>query len=323
MILYLISIFGFATIIFLILAFSVVSTGSEETQEAQDFLKRRLQVAESKKKEKESMATFRKIRDEEELKKSFSARLLEPLYNRLAKIVELASPKAIRGSAKNWLEAAGWYRMSINQFLAMKGIAAVFVVALVMLVASSLGSGGWKMVIWGLISLFIGFYLPEILVRNQITKRHEMVLKAMPYTLDLLKVSVEAGLGLDEAIMKVVEKSNNPLSDELNRVLYELHLGKQRAEALKDMSKRVGLAELSAFITILVQAEKMGVSIGQILDIQSEQIRIRHHQRLQEKALRTPTLMLVPLILFIFPTIFIIVLGPAMIQLVTSLRSVF
>lgn len=322
MILFLISLSAFASIVFFILAFSIVPT-SEDSAETQDFLKRRLVVAEAKKQEKESLATARRLREDEELKKSFGKRALEPVFNILAKGVELISPKAIRDNTKKWLDMSGWYNMPINWFLGLKGLGALILFSLAFLFLISSHSGPIKILVIGFVCLLVGFYLPELLVRNQITKRQDQILRAMPYTLDLLKVSVEAGLGLDEAILKVVQKTTGPLAEEFNRCLYELQLGKQRSEALKDMSKRVGLAELSSFITILVQAEKMGVSIGQILDIQSEQIRIRHQQRLQEKALRTPTVMLVPLILFIFPTIFIIVLGPAVIQLLTSLRSVF
>ena len=171
-----------------------------------------------------------------------------------------------------------------------------------------------------LIAGFIfGMLLPEFYLSSLIKKRREEVSCSLPDMLDLLTVSVEAGLGFDLALVKVTERFPGVLSQELGRVLQEMKLGRSRREALQDMAERVGAEDLSAFVTSLVQADQLGVGIGNILRVQSGEMRRKRRQRAEEQAMKAPVKMLIPLVLFIFPALFVVLLGPALIQIMKNL----
>lgn len=161
-----------------------------------------------------------------------------------------------------------------------------------------------------LVALLGGFY-PLIWVNDQVTRRHLQISRALPYNLDLLTLSVEAGLDFTAALAKVVEKGKQgALRDELNLVLKQLKMGKTREEALKAMIARVDLPSLTTFVTALIQADKMGTSLGKVLRIQSTQMRIERTQRAEKLANEAPVKMLFPLIACIFPTVFMVLFGP-------------
>ncbi|MEN6350263.1 MAG: type II secretion system F family protein [Syntrophomonas sp.] len=164
----------------------------------------------------------------------------------------------------------------------------------------------------------IGLIIPEFMLKSAARKRREQILKSLPDMLDLLGVSVEAGLGFDAALQKVVEKFRGPLKDEFERTLQEINLGKPRREALRDMGERVNVDDLTTFLASIIQAEQLGVGIGNVLRIQSAQIRANRRMRAEEKAQQAPVKILIPLLLFIFPTILIVLLGPAVIQLMET-----
>lgn len=165
--------------------------------------------------------------------------------------------------------------------------------------------------LWSLAVGLIGGVYPLIWVRDQVTKRHLLISRALPYNLDLLTLSVEAGLDFTAALAKVVEKGKpGPLRDEMQLVLKQLKLGKTREEALKAMVARVDLPALTMFVTALIQADRMGTSLGKILRIQSTQMRIERTQRAEKLANEAPVKMLFPLIACIFPTVFMILFSP-------------
>ena len=141
----------------------------------------------------------------------------------------------------------------------------------------------------------------------------------MPDVLDLLTVSVEAGLGFDAALQRVVQKMTGAISVEFAKTLQEIKMGKHRREALRDLGLRTGIDDLNTFISAIVQADQLGVSIGNVLRVQSEQMRRKRRQRIEEKAMKAPIKMLIPMVLFIFPTIFIVLLGPAAMQMIEGL----
>ncbi|MDW7675951.1 MAG: type II secretion system F family protein, partial [Bacillota bacterium] len=145
--------------------------------------------------------------------------------------------------------------------------------------------------------------------------RKQFIQNELPDVLDLLTISVDAGLGFDAALVKVVEKTDGVLKGEFSKLLQEIKKGKARKNAMKDMAERCQVNDLSTFVGALVQADQLGVSISNILRIQAEQMRLKRRQLAQEKAMKAPIKMLFPLIFFIFPTIFIVLLGPALIQL--------
>lgn len=164
---------------------------------------------------------------------------------------------------------------------------------------------------WSLVVALIGLFYPLIWVNDQVNKRHLAISRALPFNLDLLTLSVEAGLDFTAALAKVVEKGKTgPLREELALVLKQLKMGKTREEALKSMIARVDLPPLSQFVTALIQADKMGTSLGKVLRIQSTQLRIERTQRAEKLANEAPVKMLFPLIACIFPTVFMVLFGP-------------
>jgi tight adherence protein C len=168
---------------------------------------------------------------------------------------------------------------------------------------------------WSLLVAFFGMFYPQIWVSDQVKKRHLLISRALPYNLDLLTLSVEAGLDFTGALAKVVEKGKaGPLKDELALVLKQLKMGKTREEALKAMIVRVDLPALTTFVTALIQADKMGTSLGKVLRIQSTQMRIDRTQRAEKLAGEAPVKMLFPLIACIFPTVFMVLFGPIVFQ---------
>lgn len=168
----------------------------------------------------------------------------------------------------------------------------------------------------------IGFFLPVFWLGSKIRGRKANVIKALPDALDLLTICVEAGLGFDQAVQKVSEKWDNELSRAFGRMLQEIRLGKTRREALRDMSSRIDVNDMTSFIAAVIQSEQLGVSMAKVLRIQSDQMRVRRRQRAEEKARQAPVKMLFPLVFLIFPSIFIVLLGPAVLQLMSTSNPV-
>lgn len=168
-----------------------------------------------------------------------------------------------------------------------------------------------------LLALF-GFYLPNLWLRAKITSRKDKILRGFPDTLDLMVVCVEAGMGLDAAINRVGEEmrlSNKVLSEEFKLLNLELRAGKLRRDALKNLALRTDLEDVSSLVTLLIQTDKFGTSVAQALRVQSDSMRTKRHQRAQEAAAKLPVKLLFPLILFIFPSLFVVILGSAVIRI--------
>lgn len=191
------------------------------------------------------------------------------------------------------------------------------------LVATSLLLGGCCLIValllafarahWIFVLLLpaIGFALPFLWLDDRVRERHNLILRHLSFHIDLLTLSVEAGLDFTAAIGKIVERGKNgPLKDEFRLMMSEIRVGKKRSEALRAMADRVQLVQLSSFISALVQADKLGMSIGKVLRIQSETVRVERSQRAERRANEAPVKILIPLVLFIFPTIWIILAGP-------------
>ena len=159
-----------------------------------------------------------------------------------------------------------------------------------------------------------GYLLPQMILSSKVKKRQKQILLAMPSALDLLTISVEAGLSFDAALTRVSEKYQNPLTSEITQVLNEIRLGRPRIEALEDMARRCKVEELTNFVQAVVQSEQLGVGIANVLRIQSEEIRRRRRQRAEEQGQKAPLKMLFPMVGCIFPTLFIVLLGPAVVE---------
>lgn len=181
-----------------------------------------------------------------------------------------------------------------------------------------------KMVLLLVILAMIGFYLPNYWIRFKIAKRREVILKGFPDALDLMVVCVEAGMGLDSAITRVareIELSNKVLSDELAIYNLEMRAGKLRKDALKNLSMRTDVDEVNNLVTLLIQTDKFGTSIGQALKVYSDTMRTQRFQRAEEKAAKIPVKLLFPLIFFIFPSLFVVILGPAVINIFRAFKG--
>jgi tight adherence protein C len=178
-------------------------------------------------------------------------------------------------------------------------------------------NGQWTIAL-GVFIPFLGFYLPDIWLRQKTEKRREKLLKALPDALDLMVVCVEAGMGMDEAINRVAKESklqSPDLSDEFAFLGLELRAGKQRQDALRNLAARTNLEEVSNLVTLLIQADKFGTSVADTLRVYSESFRTERFQRAEEMAAKMPVKLILPLILFIFPALFIVIIGPAIISI--------
>jgi tight adherence protein C len=196
------------------------------------------------------------------------------------------------------------------------GAVLLFLVALAVLNMGVLGA-----IVGGAVGVGIGYIAPEFWLTRRVTARQKTIVLEIPDALDLLTISVRAGLGFDAALGKVVEKLRGPLPDEFRRALAEIRMGKSRRESLRDIIPRTDVPALTNFISAIIQAEQLGVSISKVLQVQSEQLRIERRQRAEEMAQKAPIKMLFPLIGCIFPTLFMVILGPALIQILSTLGN--
>ena len=259
--------------------------------------------------------------EEIELSQPFSERVIIPVVRRIGEFSARFTPqKAIQDTARRLELAGNPWPIDAATFLAIRFILAVvlagFLIAVVIISPPSNPSDNF-MYIGG--AAFAGFFLPHLMLTSRITRRQKEIRKAMPDALDLLTICVEAGLGFDAAMSKVSEKWENELSLAFARVIREVQLGKVRREALKDMSDRLGIAEMTSFVAAIIQSEQLGVSMAKVLRIQSDQMRVKRRQRAEEEAHKAPVKMIIPMALLIFPSIMIIILTPAAIQIMNSL----
>lgn len=256
----------------------------------------------------------------DELSKPFSERVIRPAMEKAAAAIGRAMPATKRVSLqKKLLMAGNPGDLTPNEYLLIQyGTTLVFPVALLLTVALPMDWGPAGALGGMAAAAALGFILPEYYLKMRAAARQEEIQDNLPDVLDLLTVSVEAGLGFDAALVKVVEKIKGVLSAEFSKMLQEIKMGKTRRDALRDLGHRSGVDDVVAFTGAIIQADQLGVSIGNVLRLQSEQMRTKRRQRAEEKAMKAPIKMLIPLILFIFPTIFIVILGPAAIQIIES-----
>jgi len=258
--------------------------------------------------------------EELELQQPFFERTIRPIAGRLSgSASRLTSPGGDSRTAKRLALAGNPGDLTASDWLGMKIIVAAVAAGVGLLIAAIFGAPLTPIVLFGVIGLIIGYLAPEFWLGRQIGKRQSLILRMIPDSLDLLPISVRAGLGFDAALAKVVEKLKGPLSDEFRRALAEVRLGRQRRDALRDIIPRTEVQPLTNFIGAIIQAEQLGVSISKVLEVQSQQLRIERRQRAEEMAAKAPIKMLFPLVGCIFPSLFIVILGPAVILIVQNL----
>ena len=249
----------------------------------------------------------------EELLK-FRERVLAPAVKHLAAIPLKLNPKASIESINARLLAAGLsQRIPASTFLAIKGggmVGGLFLGLILTTVSSPL----MVLILLPVLGA-AGFYAPEVLLSSKIRTRRDSVQRDLPDALDVLAVSVEAGLGFDGAITKLTEHMTGPLVQEFALLLSEIRIGEARQTALKNMATRVDTPELSAFVRAVVQADQLGISLGRILRVQAADSRLRRQTAAEEKAMKAPIKMMFPTVLFIFPSMFLVLLGPAVLNI--------
>ena len=260
--------------------------------------------------------------EEMELQQPFFDRTVKPLAARLSSKISRATSSSLSERTEKRLALAGNPGdMRSPDWLGIKAIAAVVVAASMFVVLGLLGQNILGGIAFGLVGLGFGYILPEFWLGGRIKKRRKAILLQIPDALDLLTISVRAGLGFDAALGKVVEKMKGPLIDEFRRALAEVRVGKVRREALRDIIPRTEVQPLTNFVGAIIQAEQLGVSISKVLQVQSEQLRIERRQRAEEQAAKAPIKMLFPLVGCIFPSLFIVILGPAIILIIANLGA--
>ena len=244
----------------------------------------------------------------------FKERVINPATTSLAHLVLRVNPKMTVESVRMKLLSAGLsQKVSVNAFLALKAVGAAVGLFLGVMFGISAGPVGAL----GFTAAFAigGFILPSFLLSAKTRRRREQIKSELPDALDLLAVSVEAGLGFDGAIVKLTEHMEGELIEEFRLTLGEIRVGEGRQEALKRMAERVDTPELSAFTRAIIQADQLGISLGRILRVQAADTRLRRQAAAEEKAMKAPIKMLFPTVMFIFPAMFIVILGPAFLNI--------
>src|SRR3954469_16458287 len=262
--------------------------------------------------------------EELELQSPFIERTLRPLAARLSGRMSRVASSSFQEKAEKRLALAGNPgNLRVADWLGIKAVAAIVGALLFIFLFAVVGVLDLPptlRLLMGAVGLMFGYTIPEFWLGGRVRKRQHAILLQIPDALDLLTISVRAGLGFDAALGKVVEKLQGPLTEEFRRALAEVRVGKARREALRDIVPRTEVPALTNFLGAIIQAEQLGVSISKVLQVQSEQLRIERRQRAEEQAAKAPIKMLFPLVGCIFPSLFIVILGPAIILIVLNLK---
>jgi tight adherence protein C len=249
-------------------------------------------------------------------------RLVIPTLNRVSGRVLRFTPPAIVDRLDRELvyagSPAGW---DGQRLLAAKWVSGVLLGLLTVVVVPLLGVGILRGIFVVPILAVVGYYVPEWIIRSRGTARQKEIQLALPDALDLMSITVEAGLGFDAALERVSREMGGPLGEELYRVVQEMRLGKGRGEALRDLSDRTTVSELRSFVMAMVQAEIFGISVAQVLHVQAGELRIKRRQRAEEQAQKLPVKIIFPLILCIFPALMVVLMGPAVINIYENIIS--
>ncbi|SMB94871.1 tight adherence protein C [Thermanaeromonas toyohensis ToBE] len=254
---------------------------------------------------------------EEELKLPFYSRIVKPLLHSLShKIIKILPAKKEAELYRKIIYAHLQGKLSPRELLVLKyltsGLCAAGAAGISIRLLEK--PGLWASLIVG--GWLAGWYFLDIYLEIRSKARQRAIEKALPGVLDLLTVSVEAGLSLDSALLKVVEKSKGPLTQELAFTLQEIRMGKGRAQALRSLADRTGVEELASFTSAIILADQLGLSIGNVLRFHAQQMRLKRQKQAEEAAMKAPVKMLFPLVFFIFPALFVVLLGPALIRVV-------
>ncbi|TMC00284.1 MAG: type II secretion system F family protein [Chloroflexi bacterium] len=257
-------------------------------------------------------------REEIDLDVPFVERVLKPGIEGIAHAFSSVLPASVLGNIQKQLIMAG-NPMTLNAFVTFWAICiGICMLFALVLFAALPASYLLQKMAFGMLLLIFAWMLPRTWLKGQVKARQKNVIRALPDAMDLVTTCVEAGLGLDAALARVAEKTEGPFAVELSRMLRDVAMGKLRRDAMTELDERIGVDELSTFITSVIQAEQLGVGIAQVLRVQSDQLRTKRRQRAERSAHEAPIKMLFPLVLFIFPAFLIVILGPAVIRIASN-----
>ena len=255
--------------------------------------------------------------DEDEMKQPFADRVLKPAYQRVTQAIGNAAPAEIKKKYEDLIISSGSpSTVTFSSILSIQIMLGLVLGGGFFLLMNSVGSSNKLLPFF---AGLIGFVFPYVSLNTKATARMDKIQKSLPDMLDLLYVSVEAGLAFDMAMKKAAEKMHGPLSDEIIKSMDDISKGKEREESLRGMVARTKVDDLAQFVSAVIQAEQLGSNIANVLRVQSNSMRQVRRQRAQEKAAKIPVKMLFPMILFILPSLFVVILGPAFINIINNL----
>jgi tight adherence protein C len=258
--------------------------------------------------------------EELELEAPFKDRVIKPLVGGVTKFFgKLAPSKGMEKMRLQLVLAGNPYNMQVAEFTGLRFMGALVLGGLALGLSLLMGAAITMLLLYSMLGVVFGYILPVFWLRGRIKKRQKVILKTLPDAIDLMTISVEAGLAFDGAMQRVADKWNNALSAEFGRALSEMRVGKSKRDALRELVARTGVSDLSTFVASIIQADQLGVSIAKVLRIQSEQMRIRRRQRAEEQAHKAPILMMIPMVFLIFPATYIVILGPAVPKVMNGL----
>ena len=253
---------------------------------------------------------------EQELSFPLYQRFIKPLLKSFINILTKYVPATRESALLKKLQEAGLsQRLSARELMVIKYLLSAAMALTMLELMGAVGTNVFQSITMVVAGVILGWLLPDVILNSRINQRKAQVEKQLPDTLDLLTVCIEAGLSFEGAMQKVVEKSKGVLADELSVVLRETWMGKPRRDALRAMADRLAVDDLSNFIGSIIMAEQLGISMGNVLRVQSTEVRQKRRQRVEELAMKAPIKMLIPMVTLIFPAIFVILLGPAVIQI--------
>jgi tight adherence protein C len=260
---------------------------------------------------------------EQGLQQPFADRMIVPLISGVSRFARRLSPAGATGRIDRRLTLAGrpegW---DVDKVVALKIVGAFIGALLAFLIMRSSEATPAAMIAFGLLLGGMGFFAPDAIIARKATERQDEIRRTLPDTMDLLTISVEAGLGFDAALVQVMNNVPGALTQEIGRLLHEMRLGKSRADAFRALGERTEVAELNSFVLAMVQADSFGVSISSTLRAQAKELRAKRRQRAEEKAMRIPVKILFPMIFCVLPSLFVVVLGPGAIRISQSLFGI-
>jgi tight adherence protein C len=260
--------------------------------------------------------------EENEQQRSFLVRFIKPLFQDFKKSFKKRMPGEKEAKIDQKLQLAGNpFGMTAVDFRIVQIVSIIVLPLIFGGYGALLNAGGGAIVLFILAGFLLGFYAHHQYLKSKTKARSRRALREFPDILDLLTVSLEAGLGFDAAVSKVISKKEGVLAYEFHRCLEEIRLGKTRREALSGIRDRLDVDIVKAFISNVLQAEKLGIGMVRVLRVQSNEVREQRRQRAEETAMKAPIKMLFPLVLFIFPSLFIVLLGPAIIQFIDTFKN--